>query len=139
MARVLKWLAAGLVALLFVALVGWRVQEALSRRDLAVERVGTEGPSPVQVARRERRGISGVIELSGTLRPANEVDLAPDVPGRVLSVAVAIGARVKKGDELAKLDATDLELALAQAEGALTAAQAGRDAAVQEAESADKL
>lgn len=139
MSRFLKWLGVAMITLLFVGLVAWRVQEALSRRDLAAVRTETAGPIPVQVATVERRDISGVIELSGTLRPANEVDLAPDVAGRIVSVSVAVGARVKKGEELAKIDATDLELALAQAEGALTAAQAGRDAAVQEAESADKL
>ena len=126
MSRFLRWLGAAFVVVLFAALVAWRVQEALSRRDVAAVRTEAAGPIPVQVATVERRDISGMIELSGTLRPANEVDLAPEVPGRVVSVAVAVGARVKKGDELAQLDATDLALALDQAEGALTAAQAGR-------------
>ncbi|MEQ1503539.1 MAG: efflux RND transporter periplasmic adaptor subunit, partial [Myxococcota bacterium] len=127
------------VVAVFAALIAWRVIEALGRREVAAATSVPTGPTPVQVATVERRDISGVIELSGTLRPANEVDVAPDVSGRVVSVSVSVGTRVDKGEELARLDATDLELALAQAEGALAAAVAGRDAAVQEAATAEKL
>lgn len=139
MARIGKWALGIVVVALFAGLIGWRVFEALGRRDVAAVRTESAGPVPVQIAAVERRDISGVIELSGSVRPANEVDVAADVPGRVLSVGVSVGTRVAKGEELAKLDATDLQLALEQAEGALAAAQAGKDAAEQEAATAEKL
>lgn len=62
--------------------------------------------------------VSGQVE-------ATEVQVAPEVGGRILEIPVAEGDRVKQGDVLARLDTRDIELALqrAQAEREQAAAQ----------------
>jgi HlyD family secretion protein len=56
---------------------------------------------------------------------ATEVQVAPEVGGRVIAIPVAEGDRVKRGDVIATLDTRDVELALqrAQAERAQADAQ----------------
>jgi HlyD family secretion protein len=55
---------------------------------------------------------------------ATEVQVAPEVGGRLLKLAVAEGDRVKPGDLIAQLDTADVTLALRRA----TAERAGADA-----------
>jgi HlyD family secretion protein len=61
--------------------------------------------------------VSGQVE-------ATEVQVAPEVGGRILEVPVAEGDRVKQGSVIARLDTRDIELALQRAQ----ADRAGADA-----------
>jgi len=63
---------------------------------------------------------------------ATEVQIAPEVGGRIVEMSIAEGARVKQGDIVARLDTRDVELALqrahaerAQADAQLRLLQAG--------------
>ncbi len=60
---------------------------------------------------------------SGTLLPAQEVDLGFNSGSVLTEVLVEVGDRVEIGDVLARIDPTDLERALIQAEADLTVAQ----------------
>ncbi len=60
---------------------------------------------------------------SGTLIPAQEVDLGFNGGSVLTEVLVEVGDRVEIGDVLARIDPTDLERALIQAEADLTVAQ----------------
>ena len=60
---------------------------------------------------------------SGNIEVSNEAKLAFSSGGKVDEIYVAEGDHVIKGQALAKLDTTDLELALTQAQIALTQAQ----------------
>ncbi|MGQ9809707.1 MAG: efflux RND transporter periplasmic adaptor subunit [Armatimonadota bacterium] len=64
------------------------------------------------------------VSASGFLEPLRQVDLGFDVSGKVAEVLVDIGDPVKAGQVLARLDTTDLELSLRQAEAQLKSAQA---------------
>ena len=69
---------------------------------------------------RESKGnprVSGQIE-------ATEVQVSPEIGGRILDVAVAEGNRLKKGDVVARLDTRDIDLAIQRAQ----ADRAGADA-----------
>ena len=68
--------------------------------------------------------LSSVVESSGSVTPKAENDLSFGVSGTVSKVNVKIGDKVKKGDVLAELDTTDLELAVAQAQQAYLSQQA---------------
>jgi len=68
-------------------------------------------------ARRER-------SFSGTAQAGVESKLGFRVPGSVQSVSVVVGDTVKKGQEIARLDATDLALSLQEAEASLAQALA---------------
>ncbi len=62
-----------------------------------------------------RATLSSVIESSGSASPEASVTLSFGAAGTVNKVNVKLGDRVKAGDVLAEMDATDLELAAAQA------------------------
>jgi len=83
-------------------------------------------PLPVQVATAERGDVNEVVEVAGELSapPGLDVKLGPLVPGRLGALLVAEGDRVTEGQLLARLDATPLRDALAQAEAQLAQAKA---------------
>lgn len=58
------------------------------------------------------------------------ISLAPKVPGRILDIRVNESDMVQQGDTLLVLDVPEVEAKLAQAEGALSAAEAQRQMAV---------
>ncbi|HEC33544.1 MAG TPA: efflux RND transporter periplasmic adaptor subunit [Chloroflexi bacterium] len=64
----------------------------------------------------ERGALRVVVTASGRIEPAAQVDLSFDLPGRVVEVAVDLGDIVRAGQPLARLETTDLERAVAQAE-----------------------
>ncbi len=64
------------------------------------------------------------VELTGTLGAVASVQLGFDVPGRVEKLLVDRGDRVRKGEKLARLDASMARAQLAQAEAAVAGARA---------------
>ena len=63
-----------------------------------------------------RTTLSNSVESSGSITPNAEAQLSFGTSGTVSQVIVAAGDVVKKGDVLATLDTTDLQLAVTQAE-----------------------
>src|SRR4051812_2159840 len=63
---------------------------------------------PVVVAPVQRQPITRAIHASGTLQPKRQHALSFKVGGVVTQVVVEEGARVKKGQVLARLDATEV-------------------------------
>jgi len=61
------------------------------------------------------------------IRSRYETDLSFQVPGKLVSRAVDVGATVKKGQALAQLDQTDQQLGVDAARGAVPAAQSDLD------------
>lgn len=64
------------------------------------------------------------VTFAGVARAGVESQLSFRVPGTVLAVDVDLGDRVQPGQVLARLDATDFELKVEEAEAALALAQA---------------
>lgn len=71
---------------------------------------GAGGGNAVAVATAavEAAGIKEIKSFNGQVQPAQSAVMAPKTAGRVASVAVRIGDRVKKGDVLVQLDNTEL-------------------------------
>lgn len=67
------------------------------------------------------------IQVLGTFSAPNEATLTFKGSGRIIDLPVQEGATVKKGDTLAVLDTTDLQLSVQQAQAALAGAQARLD------------
>ncbi len=67
-----------------------------------------------------------VVDVMGTVVPAREVGVAAEVAGRIVWVSPELvpGGRFITGDELARIEAADYELAVAQAEASLEVARA---------------
>lgn len=69
------------------------------------------------------KAATGSARVSGQVE-ATEVQVAPEVGGRVLEIPVAEGNRTKKGDLIARLDTRDVDLALQRAQADRAAADA---------------
>jgi membrane fusion protein (multidrug efflux system) len=85
--------------------------------------------------------MSELINSTGTLRPDEEVDLAFETSGKIVSINFTEGTRVKKGDLLAKINDKPLQAQLEKLNAELKMAEAkefrersllGRDAISQE-------
>ncbi|MEB3203279.1 MAG: efflux RND transporter periplasmic adaptor subunit [Candidatus Sericytochromatia bacterium] len=79
---------------------------------------------PVQAARMSRR-----LELSGTVIPKAQVTIIPKSSGRVLELGAEEGARVRKGQVLARLDVPEMAWQLQQGRSGLAAAEANLELA----------
>ena len=84
---------------------------------------------PVQVAQVVRGDIHTTISLTGSIQPWKEVNIVPDVPGKVARIYVKEGDRVEQGQVLAELDTRTARLQLEQAEAGLAVAQANFNSA----------
>jgi RND family efflux transporter MFP subunit len=69
------------------------------------------------------------IEYAGEVRPRHETRLAFRVPGKIVERRVEVGAAVRPGQVVARLDAGDLALAEKSAAAQVAAVQAERDLA----------
>jgi RND family efflux transporter MFP subunit len=91
------------------------------------QRAGGGQPVNVRTATVQRVAIQRSVELSGTLVSPDQARVSSEVAGVVRDVLVEIGQEVNVGQELVRLDTTELALALQRAESALrqTEAQLG--------------
>lgn len=74
------------------------------------------------LARAEKRDIESSIDVSGDVTPAFQLDVKPEVGGKLKALHVVAGQTVKEGDLLAEIDDRDLlterDSALTEIEGA---------------------
>src|SRR5215510_9470220 len=122
----------GIVVLLIVSLAACSQQGTSNKngggRGGRGQRAGGGGqPIDVRTASIQRISIQRSVELSGTLVSPDQARVSSEVAGIVRDVLVEIGQEVKVGQELVRLDTTELNLALQRAESALrqTEAQLG--------------
>ena len=88
---------------------------------------GNGQPVDVRTAPVQRISVQRSVELSGTLISPDQARVSSEVAGIVRDVLVEIGQEVNAGQELVRLDTTELNLALQRAESSLrqTEAQLG--------------
>lgn len=72
----------------------------------------------------QRGEVLEVVEATGNLSPVRQAALSFSIAGRLESIAVSTGERVRAGQVLAVLEKKDLELQLAQAQAGLEVAEA---------------
>ncbi|PYS37759.1 MAG: hypothetical protein DMG14_20095, partial [Acidobacteria bacterium] len=91
------------------------------------ERGGGGQPVSVRTAPVQRISVQRSVDLSGTLVSPDQARVSSEVAGVVRDVLIEIGQEVTAGQELVRLDTTELNLALQRAESALrqTEAQLG--------------
>jgi RND family efflux transporter MFP subunit len=70
----------------------------------------------VHFAKVETRRVAPVLELTGTLDPEERSEVAAQTAGVISKINVDVGTRVKKGDVLAVLDASEASMHLAAAQ-----------------------
>jgi multidrug efflux system membrane fusion protein len=84
---------------------------------------------PVRVMRLAADNVDVVVEFPGDVRARVESRLGFRVGGKIVARKVDIGSVVKRGQVLMQLDPQDLQLAQAQANAGLRAAESNRDLA----------
>jgi multidrug resistance efflux pump len=78
----------------------------------------------VATATAEAKTVPLSIQATGSFVADESSDVAPTVAGRIISTPVDAGAFVKQGQVIARMDASDAELRLAQFQAALAQAEA---------------
>ncbi len=101
---------------------------------MVLSAVGCAGPAPrppatlqavpVKVRPVELRTLVEVLSVSGSVQAESRVDVSSKIPGRVVEVLGQEGSAVRRGQVLVRLDASDAQAQLQQAEAALAAARA---------------
>lgn len=89
----------------------------------------TEDIRPVRAVQLAAGPIMAVAEFPGEVRPRIESRLGFRVGGKIVARKVDVGASVRRGQVLMQLDPQDLQLAQAQAQAALNAAQSNQQLA----------
>src|SRR5436190_23248786 len=84
---------------------------------------------PVKVVKVEPSAATRQIVLSGSVKARTEAGLGFRVPGKIVARLVNVGDHVAAGTLLARIDTNDLDLALRNAEAAVTSAKARNDTA----------
>jgi RND family efflux transporter MFP subunit len=118
------WMAAALV---LIAGIVFRVAKIRSaRQETKAEAVET---ALVRSARVVRADLSDKASFTGSIRPRNEVDVFSKVSGRVESLPIEIGDRVKSGQILAVIEHKEISWQAKAAQATLLVAKAGLDGA----------
>ncbi|NPC75943.1 efflux RND transporter periplasmic adaptor subunit [Corallococcus exiguus] len=129
--------ALGMAAAL--ALTGCDKADAASAPPAAAA-AGQDKPAPaVKVVSARGVQASQSEEVTGTLYPAQGLQVGFEVGGRLESVRAQKGQAVKKGDTLAQLNSEIVDAQVAGAEAAVAAAEAGASIAKDAAERTEKL
>ena len=112
MSKRVKWSIAGAVGLVVVLIGGLG---AAKRGNKSVE---------VRIEPVEKRDLVASVTASGQVRPQTKVDIASDVSGKIMQLAVKEGQMVSKGQFLVQIDPQQAEAQVTRSEAALAAAQA---------------
>ncbi len=94
--------------------------------DSVDETTQEEAPAlyPVEIDEVTKGILTDEMKLSGNVMPSKQMVVLPMLTGEVTKVNVANGDQVEKGDILIEIDASDVELNVAQAQAGLDAATA---------------
>jgi membrane fusion protein, multidrug efflux system len=101
--------------------------------------VEAEAVRPVKVAVVDAAARGRTLTYSGVVRPRIESAVGFRVAGKIVERAVNVGDRVEVGQVIARLDATDLQLAENSAKAAVASARTRRDVANENLERAKPL
>lgn len=105
-----------LLAVALVAIVGYLAYD----RFLKPQAAAAPAQQPVTVS---RGTIVATVSSTGSVVPTQTAELAFKTSGQITELNVSVGQTVKKGDVLARLDTTDLRLAVLDAEAKLASAE----------------
>lgn len=109
---------AALICVALAALVWWQMQTAQAARPAYTEN---------ELATARHGTLIATVSATGAVEPQTVTSLAFLSTGNLASLSVQRGDRVTAGQTLARLDTSELELQVTQAEAALASAVAGLD------------
>src|SRR2546425_9165124 len=112
MSKRVKWSIAGAVGLVVVLIGGLG---AAKRSNKAVN---------VRIEPVQKRDLVASVTASGQVRPQTKVDIASDVAGKIIRLAVREGQMVSAGQLLVQIDPEQARAAVQRAEAGLASARA---------------
>ncbi|HEU5170009.1 MAG TPA: efflux RND transporter periplasmic adaptor subunit [Gemmatimonadales bacterium] len=119
----------------FLLLAGLSLAAACGGREEApAAELGAAAPAAEETFTVADTTISAVVEAAGVAGPLQRAVLATRLTGSVVSVRVREGERVRRGQVLARVDASDIEARRAQVRARITEAEAIHRDAVTQAE-----
>jgi HlyD family secretion protein len=127
--RVLAWSVGGLLIAILIALVAWRLTQALTAKpEAAVSTIPTVSVTEVSVS-----AVPSTVSIIGTIAARYDMPIGVEGDGgRVTAVYVEAGDHVKTGQVLAHLNNSVLEPQVTNLEAALDQARADADLATAE-------
>ncbi len=117
----------GIVALLLLnagLFVGCGKDEEKSEAE-----VKSSAATPVQVVQVVRGDISALLSYTGSIKPLRQINVVPDIPGKIAKIYVTEGDRVRPDQVLAELEPRTAQLQSEQAEAGLAVAEANFNSA----------
>ncbi|MBX5494515.1 MAG: efflux RND transporter periplasmic adaptor subunit [Bryobacteraceae bacterium] len=114
-----KWKITLFIVILLTVIVGVLAGIRISRRGIVT----------VQTGRAFRQDIASVVTASGEIKPRNYVNIGANVMGRIVSLEVAEGDRVRKNQVVARLEAVQAEADVQAQQANLRSAEAESAAA----------
>ncbi|MEL7564768.1 MAG: efflux RND transporter periplasmic adaptor subunit [Dehalobacterium sp.] len=121
-----KFLAVLLLGMSLIIFAGCGSQE----EEATTAQPEEEPAALVEVGKVVKGNISSMSQANGKIVADLEVSIIPKMAGKVAEVNFAVGDTVHKGDVIIRLESSELEAQLKQAQAALTMAQANYDNAV---------
>lgn len=115
-------------AVLAVA-IALRIADSKKKTETAKAQVDKVVVASVHTAAAVKKDLPQVVQITGSVKAANEVQVLPKMPGRVTRVAVDVGSVVRAGDVLAATESVDMALRVKQGEAQLQATRAGLEQA----------
>lgn len=106
-------------------LFGVRIAQAQKKNQVAKTEVAKEVVAAVSATPAQKKDLPQVVQITGSVKALNEVQVLPKMPGRITKVLVDVGQVVKAGETLATTEAGDAALRSNQAEAQVQAAKAG--------------
>lgn len=128
-----------LAGILLVILVIAGIRIAGSVKKNSVTEADNERALVVRVHKIVKSQFVEQTKISGTIRPANEVEIFPKLPGRMLSVQVDVGDEVKAQDVLGVIEHKEILLQEKSARAALAIARANEKSAANDFSRASRL
>jgi HlyD family secretion protein len=107
-----KWSVGVVVILLIVAVIG-----------LGAAKNGSKA-TDVRIESVQRRDLVATVTASGQIEPQTKVDVASDISGRIIRLAVKEGQMVKKGQFLLQIDPSTYQAGVERADAALASSKA---------------
>ncbi|MBT8336461.1 MAG: efflux RND transporter periplasmic adaptor subunit [Gemmatimonadetes bacterium] len=105
----------------FIALI---VVGVLAAAAVISMRTGSGRGAAVRMADIDRQDLVATVTASGNIRARRSVDISSDVAARVADLLVEEGQNVEVGDDLLRLDRTQLEASRSRAQASVSQAQA---------------
>jgi len=138
MKKFMRWSIQILIAILFLGL-GYFGMNELKASKPQMERRKPPPPTPtVRTITVETTSKPVMVQGEGTVKPLKEINLVPQVGGKVIEVSPSLvnGGQFKEGDVLLRIDPIDYELAVTLAGARVKEAQSKLELAKEEAAAA---